>query len=55
MYLWIWRRLPAKNPVTRAAIALVLVLAVVALLWYAVFPWVETQIQFDQGTIHENG
>jgi hypothetical protein len=55
MYLWIWRHLPAKSRPARAAIAAVLVLAVLALLWYVVFPWVEQMIQFDQGTLHEEG
>ena len=31
------------------------VLAAAALLWYVVFPWVEPMIQFDRGTIHEDG
>jgi len=55
MYLWIWRHLPAKSPLAKSAIAVALVLALAALLWYVVFPWVEPQIQFDQGTIHEDG
>jgi hypothetical protein len=55
MYLWIWRHLPAKSPLAKAAMAAVLILAAAALLWYVVFPWLEPQIKFDQGTIHENG
>jgi hypothetical protein len=55
MYLWIWRHLPAKSPLAKAAIAAVLILGVAAFLWYVVFPWVEPQLQFDQGTVDESG
>jgi hypothetical protein len=50
MYSAIWRLLPGDRG-TKALVALGLVLTVAALLWYAVFPWVESKIQFDHGTV----
>jgi hypothetical protein len=50
MYAWIWRLLPGR-PATRALVALGLVLILVVLLWYVVFPWIEPKIQFDHGTV----
>jgi hypothetical protein len=38
MYAWIWRRLPGR-PRVKAAWAALLVLALIALLWFLVFPW----------------
>lgn len=46
MYAWIWRHLPGPLPV-RASIAAVLVLGVVALLLFVVFPWVEPMLPFN--------
>ncbi len=49
MYGWIWRRLP--GPVgLRLVEAMVLFLAVVALLFFVVFPWVEPILPFDHVT-----
>ena len=53
MYAWIWRLLPGQ-PTTKVLVALGLVLVIVALLWYVLFPWAEPKIQFDHGTV-ENG
>ncbi len=50
MYGWIWRRLPGPTAI-RAATALVLVLAVVALLLFVVFPWVEPHLPFNDVTV----
>jgi hypothetical protein len=50
MYGWIWRHLPG-NTATRTAIALVLVLAVVALLLFVVFPWAEPRLPFNDVTV----
>jgi hypothetical protein len=36
-------------------VAVGLVAAIVLLLWYAVFPWVESKIQFDQNTVEHGG
>ena len=49
MYGWIWRHLP--GPVAlRLLQALVLFLAVVALLFFVVFPWLEPYLPFDHAT-----
>ncbi|MEU8798233.1 hypothetical protein [Spirillospora sp. NPDC048819] len=50
MYAWIWRRLPGAWP-TKTAAALGLIIAVIAVFWYVVFPWVEPMVQFDQGVV----
>jgi hypothetical protein len=50
MYAWIWHLLPGR-PATKALVALGLVLVVVLLLWYVVFPWAEPHIRFDHGTV----
>lgn len=50
MYGAIWRLLPGDRA-TKALISMVVVLGVVALLWYLVFPWIEPKIQFDHGTV----
>lgn len=50
MYAALWRLLPGDRT-TKALTALGVLLAVVALLWYVVFPWLEPKIQFDHGTV----
>ncbi len=50
MYGWIWRHLPGATPV-KALTALVLLLAVVALLLFVVFPWVEPMLPFNDVTV----
>jgi hypothetical protein len=50
MYGWIWRHLPG-NAAVRAAIAVVLVLAVCGLLLFVVFPWVEPHLPFSDVTV----
>ncbi|HEY0126964.1 MAG TPA: hypothetical protein VGB58_07490 [Blastococcus sp.] len=52
MYAWIWRHLPGPTSV-RVLTALVLVLAVVALLLFVVFPWVEPLLPFDDVTVDQ--
>ena len=54
MYAWLWRRLPGGT-LTRIYTAVVAALAVGALLWYVVFPWLEPKIQFDHGTVGDGG
>ncbi|MCP2262143.1 hypothetical protein LX15_005875 [Streptoalloteichus tenebrarius] len=49
MYGWIWRKLPGSLPL-KVVQALVLVLAVVALLLFVVFPWIEPLLPFNQVT-----
>lgn len=50
MYGWIWRHLPG-GVALRTVQALVLVLAVVALLLFVVFPWVEPRLPFTSVTV----
>lgn len=51
MYGWIWRRLPGSGP-AKIGTAVGLIVVCVAMLWFVVFPWIEPQIQFDQGVVH---
>jgi hypothetical protein len=48
MYGWIWRHLPGPF-VARFVQAAVLILAVVALLMFVVFPWIEPMLPIDSG------
>lgn len=50
MYNWIWRRLPGPTA-AKAAQALVLIAAAVALLLFVVFPWVEPRLPFADPTL----
>ncbi|MGY1803034.1 hypothetical protein ACI78T_07120 [Blastococcus sp. SYSU D00922] len=52
MYGWIWRHLPGPTA-AKAVTALVLVLAVVALLLFVVFPWVEPHLPFNDVTVDQ--
>ena len=52
MYGFIWRHLPGPTA-AKAVIALVLVLAVVALLLFVVFPWVEPRLPFNDVTVDQ--
>ncbi|WP_170067916.1 hypothetical protein [Lentzea guizhouensis] len=49
MYSWIWRHLPGPL-FLRVIEAVVLVLAVVALLMFVVFPWAEPLLPFNNVT-----
>jgi hypothetical protein len=50
MYAWIWRSLPGGTR-SKALLALLLALAVVALLLFVVFPWVEPRLPFNDVTV----
>lgn len=50
MYVWIWRHLPGPFAV-RALQALLLLAAVIALLMFVVFPWVEPQLPWNDVTV----
>jgi hypothetical protein len=50
MYVWIWRHLPGPLAV-RLLQVLVLLLAVVALLLFVVFPWIEPHLPISQVTV----
>jgi hypothetical protein len=49
MYGWIWRHLPGPLPI-RVIAAIILVLGVVALLMFVVFPWLEPMLPFNAVT-----
>ncbi|OXM74573.1 MULTISPECIES: hypothetical protein [Amycolatopsis] len=51
MYGWIWRRLPGPAGV-KAVTALVLVLGVIALLLFVVFPWLEPMLPFNHVSVN---
>ena len=51
MYSWIWRHLPGGTS-SKALLSLVLVAAVVALLLFVVFPWVEPHLPFNAVTVN---
>ncbi|GAB2938381.1 hypothetical protein GCM10027280_28140 [Micromonospora polyrhachis] len=46
MYAWIWRRLPFGLP-GKLAGSVLIATALVALLWYVIFPWAEPLLPFD--------
>lgn len=52
MYTWLWRKLPGGVP-GKVAGCFVLLLAVVALLFFVVFPWVDPRLPFNQVTINQ--
>jgi hypothetical protein len=49
MYVWLWRHLPGPTA-AKLLQALMLVLAVVALLFFVVFPLLEPYLPFDRVT-----
>lgn len=51
MYAWIWRRLPGRTLRDRVLVAAGLVAVVVLLLWFVAFPWTESHLRFDDGTV----
>lgn len=54
MYGWIWRHLPG-NVWVRAAVSVVLALAVVFVLFQYVFPWAEPLLPFGDVTVDNGG
>lgn len=51
MYAWLWRHLP--GPVAaKLLVAIVLVLGVVALLLFVVFPWLDPKLPFNQVSVN---
>jgi hypothetical protein len=52
MYGWIWRKLPG-GLLGKIAGSTVLVLAVVALLMFVVFPYVEPRLPFNDVTVNQ--
>ncbi len=52
MYLWIWRKLPGGTAAKVIGSALIAA-AVVALLFYVVFPWIEPRLPFNSVTVNQ--
>ena len=52
MYGWIWRRLPGGVP-SKVIGSAILVLAVVALLFLVVFPYVDPRLPFSDVTVNQ--
>jgi hypothetical protein len=50
VYGWLWRRLPGGRPGKLLA-AFGLLVAVLALLFFVVFPWVEPRLPFNEVTV----
>jgi hypothetical protein len=50
VYPWIWRHLPGGTW-TRALLAAALVVGICALLLFAVFPWAEPHLPFNDVTV----
>jgi accessory gene regulator protein AgrB len=50
MYSWIWRHLHGGTA-SKTVLSLILVAAVVALLLFVVFPWVEPYLPFNDVTV----
>jgi hypothetical protein len=50
VYGFIWRNLPGGR-VAKTVQALILLAAVVAFLWFVVFPWVEPRLPFNNVTV----
>ena len=51
VYGWIWRRLPGGLP-GKLVGSTMLILAVVALLFLVVFPWVEPRLPWNDVTVN---
>lgn len=50
MYSWIWRVLPGGRPL-KLLTSLLLLVAVVALLFLVVFPWIEPRLNLNDVTV----
>jgi hypothetical protein len=50
VYSWLWRIFPG-GVVGKFLCSLVLLAAVVALLWFVVFPWIDPLLPFNDVTV----
>jgi hypothetical protein len=53
VYGLLWRRLPGPLAV-RVATAVLLVLAVLVLLWFVIFPFIDSRYTYSPGTVGGN-
>ena len=53
MYEWLWRHLPGGR-FGRPALALLLLVAALALLFMVVFPWVEPRLPFNDSNVGQD-
>lgn len=51
MYVWLWRKLPGGLP-GKVGLCALIALAVVALLFLLVFPWVDPRLPWSQVTVN---
>jgi hypothetical protein len=51
MYVWIWRNLPGPTAL-RLFQTLLLLAAVVAVLLFVIFPWIEPKLPINQVTVN---
>jgi hypothetical protein len=52
VYTWLWRKLPGGTGI-KVAECFVLFLAVVAVLFFVVFPYVEPRLPFNDVTVNQ--
>ena len=52
MYGWIWHRLPG-GLAAKMAVSVLLVVGVLAVLWYFVFPYVEPRLPWNHVTVDQ--
>lgn len=51
MYAWIWRHLPGPFA-AKLTLSVTLGLAVIALLMFVIFPWVEPRLWFNEVAVN---
>lgn len=51
MYSWVWRKLPGGLSLKLVQV-LILFLAVMALLFFVIFPWVEPHMPYNNVTVN---
>jgi hypothetical protein len=53
MYAWVWRRLPGRWPAKLIA-TLALLVGVLALLFYVVFPWAQPRLPWNHVEVSQS-
>jgi hypothetical protein len=54
MYVWLWRHLPGGRP-GKVVGSLALLVGVLALLFFLVFPWAEKRLPFNDVSVDKPG